>query len=633
MKLKLILVCILSLIMASNNIANAINLSDYLIPFPKEIKIKTDSFSQANTTKLSKVIDNLARINKPGELKLLSWVYNINSIKTTYDTIHLNPQSYLLKIDKDRILIRAYDEIALYYAWQTLSQILAYSNNENQPIPCLIINDSPDFERRGFMLDISRDKVPTMGTLYQIVDFLSSWKINELQLYTEHTFAYNNHKIVWENSSPMTAEEIQQLDEYCKKKYIDLVPNQNSFGHMENWLKHDEYLELAECPTTCNTIWGPSKRHSLDPTNPKSFELMQELYAELLPNFSSEYFNIGCDETVELGLGRSAPICKKESKGRVYLEYLIKLNDEANKNGKLTQFWGDIIVNHPELIPELPKNMTAMVWGYDAKFPAGKNLPKFEEAGIDFYVCPGTSTWNSLIGRNENGFENLKNAALMGKEHHAKGYLNTCWGDYGHWQPLSVSMPAIMLGAAYSWNCHPKSLNNLEFLLNYYVFKDKTQNSAKAILKLGDAYLKTNIPNGNANAFHLMLFRYKWTINGFYQTKELNIEGLEAAEKEILDALEILKLAQPQSNDSTIIIQEVEQAANLTMHGIHLGIARLYAKEKSTKNIPDEVKIELANELKPLIEKHKELWIIRNRVGGLKDSAGKLENLLNYYGQ
>jgi hypothetical protein len=631
MKNKLILVCILPLVIASTNIANAINLSNYLIPFPKEIKIKIDSFSQANTAKISKVVNNLARINKPGELKLLSWVYHINTIKTSFDTTHLKPQSYLLKIDKDRISIRAYDETALYYAWQTLSQILAYSNNENQPIPYLIINDSPDFERRGFMLDISRDKVPKMETLYQIVDFLSSWKINELQLYTEHTFTYKNHKIVWENSSPITAEEIQQLDEYCKKKYIDLVPNQNSFGHMENWLKHDEYLELAECPTTCNTIWGPSKRHSLDPTNSKSFELMQELYAELLPNFSSEYFNIGCDETVELGLGKSAPICKKEGKGRVYLEYLIKLNNEANKNEKLTQFWGDIIINHPELIPELPKNMTAMVWGYDAKFPAGKNLSKFEKAGLDFYVCPGTSTWNSLIGRNENGFENLKNAALMGKEHHAKGYLNTCWGDYGHWQPLSVSMPTIMLGAAYSWNYHPKSLNNLEFLLNYYVFKDETQNTAKAILKLGDAYLKTNIPNGNANAFHLMLFRYKWTIDGFYQTKELNIEGLEAAEKEILDALEILKLAQPQSNDSTIIIQEVGQAANLAMHGIHLGIARLYAKEKVTKNIPNEVKIELANELKPLIKKHKELWIIRNRIGGLKDSAGKLENLLNYY--
>lgn len=608
----------------------------YLIPFPKTIKVlvveEKNVSSNIESDKILPVIESLSNLDVTGELKLLSIFYSINSVKIGIDSVNLKPQEYFLKIEKESITILGQNSAALFYAKQTLLQLISWSITENKPLPCLTVNDFPDFERRGFMLDISRNKVPTMETLYEIVDFLASWKINEFQLYTEHTFAYKNHKIVWENAGPITAEEIQALDKYCQERFIDLVPNQNSFGHMENWLKYDEYLDLAECPETCKTIWGPSKRHSLDPTNPKSFELMQELYAELLPNFSSKYFNIGCDETVELGLGKSAPICKKDGKGRVYLEYLIKLNNEANKNGKLAQFWGDIIVNHPELISELPKNMIAMVWGYDGNFPAGKDLPKFVAAGLDFYVCPGTSTWNSLIGRNYNGFENLKNAALQGKKYGAKGYLNTCWGDYGHWQPLSVSYPGIMLGAAYSWNCDEKSLENLEFQLNHYIFKDNTGKTAEALLKLGYADQKTNIPNGNANAFHLMLFRYKWTMDGFYQTKELNIEGLQAAEKEILDALEILKDAAPQSADSVIIIQEIEQAAKLAIHAIHLGIARLMAKDKSTDNIPADIMAELKSELKPLIANHRKLWIIRNRPGGLDDSAEKLENLLKHYG-
>src|SRR6185369_4793545 len=98
------------------------------------------------------------------------------------------------------------------------------------------------------MLDISRDKVPTMKTLYELVDLLASWKINQLQLYTEHTFAYRNHEDVWKKASPMTAEEIRDLDEYCAERFIDLVPNQNSFGHMERWFEHPEYLQLAEAP-------------------------------------------------------------------------------------------------------------------------------------------------------------------------------------------------------------------------------------------------------------------------------------------------------------------------------------------------------------------------------------------------
>ncbi len=607
----------------------------YLVPYPKNIKVEavdgTTVLSGAKSEKLLPVIQSLCKLDMTGDLKLLSIFYSINSIKTGLDSVNLKPQEYYLKIEKESITILGQNPAALFYAKQTLLQLLSYSVTETKALPCLVINDYPDFERRGYMLDVSRDKVPTMESLYKLIDLLASWKINEFQLYTEHTFAYKNHEIVWENYSPLTADEIRELDKYCTDRFIDLVPNQNSFGHMERWLEHDEYLDLAECPETCQTVWGPSKRHSLDPTNPESLKLMQELYAELLPNFSSKYFNIGCDETMELGLGRSAPVCKKEGKGRVYLDYLIKLNSEANKNGKQTQFWGDIIVNHPELIEELPKNMIAMVWGYDNSFPAGKNLPKFVAAGLDFYVCPGTSTWNSLIGRNTNGFENLKNASLQGKKYGAKGYLNTNWGDYGHWQPLSVTFPAMMLGAAYSWNCDEKSLQNLEFLLNHYVYQDKTGKTAEAILKLGYADQKTNMPNGNANAFHLMLFRYKWTMDGNYQTRELTVEGLQAAEKEILDALEILKTAGPQSADSVILIAETEQAANLAIHGIHLGIARLMAKDKATENIPAEVKAELKAELEPLIENHRKLWIVRNRPGGLDDSAGKLEDLIKYY--
>lgn len=630
MKKSLFIVCLILSISGYSN-----TFDKYLIPYPKCIKLVYENDqainSQACIYEILKVLTVTQDYNMPGKLILPNLVYDLDFIEFGIDSVKLPTQAYYIKINKNSISILGQSQAAIFYAKQTLFQLLSYCQTENKALPCLLIKDKPDFERRGYMLDISRDKVPTMETLYSLIDLLASLKINEFQLYTEHTFAYKNHKIVWEDFSPMTAEEIRELDIYCNERFIDLVPNQNSFGHMEHWLEHDEYLELAECTTTCKTIWGPSKRHSLDPTNPKSFELMQELYTELLPNFSSKYFNIGCDETVELGLGRSAPECKKRGKGRVYLDYLLKLNDEVNSHGKKTQFWGDIIVNHPELIEDLPKDMIALVWGYDDNFSAGKDLPKFVAAGLDFYVCPGTSTWNSLIGRNENGFENLKNAAIQGKKYFAKGYLITNWGDNGHWQPMSVAYPGMLLGAAYSWNCDEISLNNIEFLLNHYVYLDKTGNTAKAILKLGYAEKLTNIPNGNANAFHLMLYRYKWTMDGFYQTKELNIEGLEASEREINAALEILAEAKPQSEDSVIIIEETEQAANLALHGIHLGIARLYAKDKATENIPKEVKAELIAELEPLIENHKELWIVRNRPGGLQNSAGKLENLLNYY--
>jgi len=399
---------------------------------------------------------------------------------------------------------------------------------------------------------------------------------------------------------------------------------------MENWLKYDDYLDLAECETDCDTKWGKRKRTALAPTNPKSLEFMKELFDELLPNFSSQYANIGGDETVELGLGKSKERCEEIGKGKVYLNFLKKLNREVNRNGKQTLFWGDIILNHPDLIKDIPKNMTALVWGYDAIYPFDKNLKKFKEAGLDFYVVPGTSTWRSEIGRNHNAFINLKNAAVQGKKYKAKGYLVTDWGDYGHFQPKSVSYPALVLGANYAWHYSPKTKENLEDLLNTYVFKDATGYTAKAVLTLGNAYLKADIPAGNSNAFHLMIRRFKWTMQGQYQTKHLNKKGLIAAEKEIDRGLEMLEKAEPTSADADIIIKELKQASDLARFGIHLGLARLNAKDKSTANISKSKKQELARELTKIIKGHKKIWMLRNRKGGLQDSAGKLEELLAY---
>ena len=151
-------------------------------------------------------------------------------------------QSYTLDMTATHVHIRALHQTGAFYGVMTLMQLLRQYGNK---LPQLHIEDSPDFAARGIMLDISRDKVPTMKTLFELVDMMAALKLNELQLYTEHTFAFQKHPTVWANASPMTGEEIMQLDAYCKSCHIKLVPNQNTFGHMRRWLTHDEYRPLG----------------------------------------------------------------------------------------------------------------------------------------------------------------------------------------------------------------------------------------------------------------------------------------------------------------------------------------------------------------------------------------------------
>ncbi|MGC8783843.1 MAG: beta-N-acetylhexosaminidase, partial [Armatimonadota bacterium] len=209
-------------------------------------------------------------------------------------------QGYRLQITPQRVTITASEPAGLFYGAMTLKQILRQCASE---VPCCEIDDHPDFPSRGVMLDISRDKVPTLETLFALVDELAEWKVNHLELYTEHTFAYRNHREVWAQASPMTGEDILRLDAYCRERFVELVPNQNSFGHMHRWLKLPRYRHLAECPDGFDWPWGghSDEPFSLDPTNPESLQFIAGLYEELLPHFSSRKFNVGCDETFDLG--------------------------------------------------------------------------------------------------------------------------------------------------------------------------------------------------------------------------------------------------------------------------------------------------------------------------------------------
>jgi N-acetyl-beta-hexosaminidase len=223
------------------------------------------------------------------------------------------------------------------------------------------INDWPDFPARGVMLDVSRNKVPTLETLCALVDLIAGWKVNQLQLYMEHTFAYRNHPEVWAQASPLTGGEILMLDAYCRERFIELVPNQNSFGHMERWLKLDRYAALAETHAVFQAPWGPMQGpFSLSPVDPGSLELVQSLYDELLPHFTSRMFNAGLDEAVDLGQGRSQALCQKLGTSQVYLDYLLDIYREVTRRGYTLQYWGDIVIHYPELIPYLPKDAVAM---------------------------------------------------------------------------------------------------------------------------------------------------------------------------------------------------------------------------------------------------------------------------------
>ncbi|NHJ02698.1 MAG: beta-N-acetylhexosaminidase [Candidatus Heimdallarchaeota archaeon] len=543
---------------------------------------------------------------------------------------------YKLIIEEKVIKIIFNDDAGGYYGISTLIQIFgsAINNSSDFLLPELVINDFPDFPARGIMLDVSRDKVPTMDTLYSLIELLSSWKINQLQLYFEHTFAYEKHEIVWKNASPFTADEIKTLDKFCKEHYIELVPNQNSFGHFHRWLIHDEYRDLAECPDGYKHPFSLNKEpFSLNPTDKRVVSLLEDLYSQLLPNFTSTMFNVGLDETFDLGEGKSAEICQKKSKSYVYLEFLLKVCDLVAKFGKTIQFWADMIFQDEEIIPLIPKTTIPLLWGYEKDHPYEQQTKKLHQLGFSFYVCPGTSSWNSFTGRTYNAIENLIKAAIWGKAEDALGYLITDWGDHGHLQPLPISYIGFLVGSGLSWNSSETSQDNfrkreyVSQLLDKYIFKNQLSFSVGSLLfdigTLPDL-LGVDFPN-SSGLFLTLLFPNR--VDSEMILQNTTIENLEAINNKISEYLQILETNN--SIKEVLAVQELIWVCKIVQISCDLGMNRIECGiNRPLVSLPDIIKNPLINRLNMLIADHKVLWIKRNRIGGLEDSVRYLEKLI-----
>ena len=359
----------------------------------------------------------------------------------------LAKEEYHLSIGEAGVSISASCDEGFFRAATSLHQMLMRSKGL---LPYVHIEDKPDLPRRGYMLDISRGRKPKMETIKTMIDFLAALKYIEFQLYMEgDCFKYAAYPKETAHFDCLTPEDIRELDRYCKDRYIDLVPNQNSFGHMYTWLKKPAFHHLGlferedEVPSTLNPL--------LD----ESFEFVCNLYASLLPHFSSDYVNIGLDEAFGLGRYQIEEYCREKGKDIVFMEWLNKLNDHIGATyGKKVMFWADMIYNYPQSYHLVPKDAIALEWGYELiqSQRMTDHCIAYRNAGVRYYVCPSVNTHGSLTSRMDVTTFNIRTSAELAVEYGAEGLLLTDWGDGGHPQSWVWSMTPIALCGQYGWN-------------------------------------------------------------------------------------------------------------------------------------------------------------------------------------
>lgn len=363
----------------------------------------------------------------------------------------MGEEEYRLDVQEDGIRIAGGADRGVLYGVQTLRQIV---RQEGVCIPYVTVHDYPAIKNRGFYHDVTRGRIPTLSYLKKLADNIAFYKMNQLQLYIEHTYLFEGLSEMWRDDTPLTAQDILEFDAYCGKLNIELVPNISCFGHLYKLLRTKTYEHLCEIPEPRKEPFGLRDRmmhHTINVSDEESLALIKSLIDQFMPLFTSEHFNIGADETFDLGKGKNLQRAEQIGMDRLYIDFVKELCEYVVSKGKKPMFWGDIICDFPQVIKELPEETICLNWGYE-KEQSDESTRKLAAAGAVQYNCPGVSGWNQFVNRLDVAYENIKRMCSYALQYGTEGVLTTDWGDYGHINHPDFGIPGRIYGAAFSWN-------------------------------------------------------------------------------------------------------------------------------------------------------------------------------------
>ena len=379
-------------------------------------------------------------------------------------------QGYVLLIEKKHIIIRAKKKAGLFYGVQTLQQIFRGMKKDNN-IPCLKIVDWPDLKYRGVQDDISRGPVPTLDFMKKQIRRYASMKLNLVSYYIEHIVKTNRHSDFAPTGGAISIDEWKELSEYASFYFIETMGNFQSLAHFEKIMAYPQYRHLRETD------------RMIAPVLKESFQFLEDIYEEMIPAFSAPFFNVNCDETWDLGRGVSKQMVDSVGVARVYADHLNRLEKIISRNGKRMMFWGDIVLQSPELFDMISKEAVIGAWDYGALDSFDHLLLPYKKAGFEFFFSPGVLNSNRMMPDYQMTFTNIKNFVRDGFAHGALGILNTVWDDGGK-ALFSQDWYGVAYSADQSWHVNDESISQFDDRFNLAIYTDRSQSIAGAIQQM-----------------------------------------------------------------------------------------------------------------------------------------------------
>ena len=540
----------------------------------------------------------------------------------------LNEEGYVLHAGKDGVIVAGASAAGTFYGLQTLKQLVR-GEGRDAYIQGVSIVDWPAMRWRGVSDDISRGPVPTVAYIKRQLRTFAAYKLNLHSFYMEHAFSSSEHPLIGPSGGSLTPAEIRELVAYAKSYHIELVPEQQTFGHLHKALKIEKYNPLAEVP------YGDV----LSPQQEGTYKLIADWYRELNDLFPSQFFHIGADETFELGQGQSREAARVRGVGAVYFEHLNRVRELLKPYNRKLIFWGDIALNHPELIGNIPKDLLVANWDYAPRESYASRIDPFKNAGLQQFVCPGVWGWNQIFPNVDASSKNIINFVRDGQSAGALGMINTTWDDDGE-TLFEMGWYGIVLGAAASWQTGIVDQNKFDADFDWAFFRNEGDQFVKAIHTLGSVNTTLGIRTSND-----LFWRNPFT-SQFQNDARANAEKIRQMRLSVEAALEsLLRHRQRARRHGSMVSAMILAAQRLD----HLG-RRAQTVEKLSReywdaylNLGDRARVrrlrryagpiynqlrEMTEELAELRASYREQWLAENRAYWLDSVLARYDHAM-----
>ena len=351
----------------------------------------------------------------------------------------MRPEGYVLIVRIHEAYAIGATSAGVFYAAQTLKQMIAGAGGEAH-LETGSVRDWPAMRYRGVDDDLSRGPFPTLAFQKHQIAVLASFKVNIYSPYFEHTLAYGANPLAAPPDSAMSKADVAELVKFARAYHVTVVPEQEAFGHLHHVLKYEAYSTLAETP----------HGHVLSPVQPGSIDLIKSWFGEIAAEFPSPFIHIGADETFELGTGQTKPEVDQRGLGPVYADFLMQIDAALQPLHRKLLFWGDIAMNDPSAVRNLPKDMIALPWVYGPEKSYDRYIQPFVDQQIETWVAPGDANWRVVYPIADTALRNIQGFVRDGQRMGSTGALITVWNDDGEGL-FNQDWYGVLFGAAAAW--------------------------------------------------------------------------------------------------------------------------------------------------------------------------------------